>query len=105
MRVPPLGGALPGLRVTAEAVAAREPAVAAATGDPDDTGPDGPGRAHARDAGPDASGPDGPAPGRRQDPTRQDPTRRTRRQPDVRTPAHAAPVTPARPPTPEELPP
>ena len=39
VRVPPLGGALPGLRVTAEAVAAREPAVAAPTGGSDDTAP------------------------------------------------------------------
>jgi hypothetical protein len=40
VRVPPLGGALPGLRVTAEAVAAREPAVAAPTGGSDDAAPD-----------------------------------------------------------------
>ena len=43
VRVPPLGGALPGLRVTAEAVAAREPAVAAPTGEADDTAPATPG--------------------------------------------------------------
>jgi hypothetical protein len=42
VRVPPLGGALPGLRVTAEAVAAREPAVVAPTGGSEDTAPDGP---------------------------------------------------------------
>ncbi|MDT7743361.1 MAG: hypothetical protein QOE59_2439 [Actinomycetota bacterium] len=40
VRVPPLGGALPGLRVTAEAVAAREPVVAAPTGGADDTAPE-----------------------------------------------------------------
>ena len=40
VRVPPLGGALPGLRVTAEAVAAREPAVAAPTGEADDAVPE-----------------------------------------------------------------
>ena len=45
VRVPPLGGALPGLRVTAEAVAAREPAVAAPTGEADDTAPESPGAA------------------------------------------------------------
>ncbi|WP_211190563.1 TadE family type IV pilus minor pilin [Actinomycetospora sp. TBRC 11914] len=56
VRVPPLGGALPGLRLAAEAVAAREPAVAAPTGDPADTAPDaapdpapGPGSAPAPD--------------------------------------------------------
>ncbi|MDL5154490.1 TadE family type IV pilus minor pilin [Actinomycetospora termitidis] len=32
VRVPPLGGALPGFRVSADAVAAREPAVAGPTG-------------------------------------------------------------------------
>ncbi len=42
VRVPPLGGALPGLRLTAEAVAAREPAVAAPTGGTDDGAADGP---------------------------------------------------------------
>jgi hypothetical protein len=42
VRVPPLGGALPGLRVSAEAVAAREPAVAAPTGEPADALPDAP---------------------------------------------------------------
>jgi hypothetical protein len=45
VRVPPLGGALPGLRVTAEAVAAREPAVAAPTGEADDTDPESSGPA------------------------------------------------------------
>jgi hypothetical protein len=50
VRVPPLGGAVPGLRLSAEAVAAREPAVAAPTGDPVDAPPDGP-------AAPEESGP------------------------------------------------
>ncbi|HEY2223298.1 TadE family type IV pilus minor pilin [Actinomycetospora sp.] len=53
VRVPPLGGALPGLRVSAEAVAAREPAVAAPTGAADDGAPDG---------GRDDGAPDIPAP-------------------------------------------
>lgn len=44
VRVPPLGGALPGLRLSAEAVAAREPAVAAPTGEPDDAAPAGSGQ-------------------------------------------------------------
>ena len=39
VRVPALGGALPGLRISAEAVAAREPVVAAPTGEPDDGAP------------------------------------------------------------------
>ena len=47
VRVPPLGGALPGLRLSAEAVAAREPAVAAPSGSttaetPDDPAPEEP---------------------------------------------------------------
>lgn len=50
VRVPPLGGALPGLRLSAEATAAREPAVAAPAGDPVDAPPDGP-------AEPEVSGP------------------------------------------------
>lgn len=50
VRVPPLGGALPGLRLSAEAMAAREPAVAAPAGDPVDTPPDGP--AEPEDPGP-----------------------------------------------------
>jgi hypothetical protein len=57
VRVPPLGGALPGLRVTAEAVAAREPAVAAPTGS-DDTAPG----AVPDVPAPDAATPDVPAP-------------------------------------------
>ncbi|MEJ2869545.1 TadE family type IV pilus minor pilin [Actinomycetospora sp. OC33-EN08] len=40
VRVPPLGGALPGFRVSAEAVAAREPAVAGPTAAPADGAPD-----------------------------------------------------------------
>lgn len=39
VRVPAFGGALPGLRISAEAVAAREPVVAAPTGEPDDGAP------------------------------------------------------------------
>jgi hypothetical protein len=52
VRVPPLGGALPGLRVTAEALAAREPAVAAPTGEADDTAPESPDPAVPRPAVP-----------------------------------------------------
>ncbi|MCD2193561.1 hypothetical protein LQ327_09215 [Actinomycetospora endophytica] len=57
VRVPPLGGALPGLRLAAEAVAAREPAVAAPTGTADDAVPDG-AAADAPPAGPDLPGSD-----------------------------------------------
>jgi hypothetical protein len=56
VRVPPLGGALPGLRLSAEAVAAREPAVAALTGT-DATAPDGAGS--GLPSGGDAAGPGG----------------------------------------------
>jgi hypothetical protein len=65
VRVPPLGGALPGLRVAAEAVAAREPAVAAPTGEADDTAPDGsPAQVPTPDGSgsPDTAGPDPGAP-------------------------------------------
>ena len=61
VRVPPLGGALPGLRVTAEAVAAREPAVAAPTGEADDAAPESPAPSPPEPVpGPSAAG--GPAP-------------------------------------------
>ncbi|WP_433801211.1 TadE family type IV pilus minor pilin [Actinomycetospora sp. CA-084318] len=56
--MPPLGGALRGLRVTAEAVAAREPAVAAPTGAPDGA----PGDAAPGDAAPDPDAAPAPAP-------------------------------------------
>lgn len=64
VRVPPLGGALPGLRLSAEAVAAREPAVAAPTGDAADTPADGAPAdgAAAGGAPPDDPGPAEPAP-------------------------------------------
>ncbi|HEY2192665.1 MAG TPA: TadE family type IV pilus minor pilin [Actinomycetospora sp.] len=63
VRVPPLGGALPGLRLSAEAVAAREPAVAAPTRDAADTPAAG---------APDGGAPDAGAPG---DPGAEEPVR------------------------------
>lgn len=65
--VPPLGGALRGLRVTAEAVAAREPSVAGPTAGAPDGGPAGSGPAGG---GPAGGGPPegGPADGGPADP-------------------------------------
>ena len=64
VRVPPLGGALPGLRVTAGAVAAREPAVAAPTGQADDTAPGSPAPPAPAPPAPESASPPagGPAP-------------------------------------------
>ncbi len=98
--LPPLGGALRGLRVTAEAVAAREPSVAGPTGVPDGAPADGP--------RPDATGSDplDPEPIDRPAPGSSDPLGSGSSDPPA--PGSAGTPGPARtPPTavPEELPP
>ncbi|NYD38693.1 TadE family type IV pilus minor pilin [Actinomycetospora corticicola] len=92
--LPPLGGALRGLHVTAEAVAAREPSAAGPTGVPDGSPSDG--------ASPGSPGSE------RSDPEPSDPEPRSPEPPAPPTPGPAGEPEPARLPpaaVPEELPP